>query len=248
VTHSNHPSIGRALLFAALLMPLAPRAAAAQEDGPAGLSFGISGELVSQYVWRGLRLHDKPSLQPDVYVSKGELTLGVWSSWPLKGDVNEMDTYLSWDKELPAGDLSLTVTDYFLPYLGTDSGWFTNFDGVVNGEATGAHTVEFGAEFTPSAVPLTFMAAWNAYNDPDHALYGAVSSEVSVPMLFDLGGELGFLLKDSQDYYGGSAGLFNVGVHATRSFTLGVVEPYVTVGYTRNAAVKENYWVFAVGF
>lgn len=248
MTHWLHSSsAGRALLLAALLTPCLPGRSAAQEE-PASWSFGVSGEIVSQYVWRGLLLHDQPSIQPDIYVEHGGFSAGVWSSWPLKGDVNEIDTYLSWFKEASAGEFGLTLTDYYYPYLEGDAGSFSNFDGVVDGEATGAHTLEIGAEFTPTAIPLTFMAGWNAYNDPDHALYGALKSAVSVPMLVDLDGELGFLLKDSPYYYGADAGLMNFMVRATRSFTLGTFEPYISAAYTRNAFLKENYWVFALGF
>jgi len=248
MTHwMNRSSIGRALLLAALLTPFLPGRGSAQE-APTTWSFGVSGEIVSQYVWRGLVLHDQPSIQPDVYVEHGSFSAGVWSTWPLKGDVNEIDTYVSWFQEATAGEFGLTLTDYYYPYLEGDAGSFTNFSGVVDGEATGGHTLEIGAEFSPTALPLTFSAAWNAYNDPDHALYGAVSSEVSVPMLFDLDGEVGFLLKDSPSYYGSNAGLMNFMVRATRSLSLGLIEPHASIAYTRNAFLKKNYWVFAVGF
>lgn len=243
--HRSSP--GRALLLAALLTPCLPGTGAAQDDGPIAWSFGVGGEIVSQYVWRGLLLHDQPSIQPDLHVEHGNFSAGVWSSWPLKGDVNEIDTYLSWFQEVAAGEFGLTLTDYYYPHINGDLGTFTNFDGVVDGEATGGHTLEIGAEFSPTAIPLTFTAAWNAYNDPDHALYGAVSGEVSVPSLFDLDGEIGLLLKDSPSYYGASAGLMGLRVRATRSLTLGTLEPYVSIAYNRSTFLKENYWVFALG-
>ncbi len=244
----HRSSAARVGPLTALVTLLFASGGAAQEDAPAGWSFGVSGDIVSQYVWRGLRLHDHPSVQPDIHVEHGGFSAGVWSSWPLEGDVNEIDSYVSWSRDATAGAFGLTLTDYYYPYLQGDAGSFTNFGGVVDGEATGGHMLEIGAEFTPAALPLTFMVGWNAYNDPDHALYAAVSSEFSVPTLFDLDGAVGFLLGDSPNYYGADAGLTNFMVRATRSISLGAFEPHVSAAYTRNAFLNENYWVFALGF
>lgn len=260
MTHRIPNSVGRVLLFAALLSPFVPGKVAAQTDSGSSWSVGVNGEIVSRYLWRGLLL-DRGGIQPDVHVEHGNLTVGVWSAWGLwkNGDTEsdvygstyqEIDTYLSWDQGFGAGDLTLTGTDYYYPYLPGDAGSFSNFKGVKDGEATGAHTLELAAEFAPSAVPLSFMVAWNAYNDPDHALYAQVNGSVTVPVVdIDLDGDIGFLLKDSPNYYGNLAGhAMEYTLKATRSFSIAGFEPYVSAAVTRAPAMGTTYGVFAIGF
>lgn len=260
MTHRILNSAGRALLFAALLSPFLPGMAAAQADSGSGWGVGVSGEIVSRYLWRGLLL-DRGGIQPDVYVEHGNLTVGVWSAWGLwknndpESDLygstyQEIDTYLSWDQDVSVGTLTFTGTDYYYPMLPGDAGSFTNFKGVKNGEATGAHTVELAAEFAPNIVPLSVMVAWNAYNDPDHAVYAQVNGSVTVPVVnIDLDGDIGFLLKDSPNYYGNLAGhAMEYTLKATRSFPLFGFEPYISAAVTRAPAMGTTYGIFAIGF
>ena len=237
----------RALLLAASSSVWLPCRVAAQEAEASSWTFSVAGELVSRFIWRGLELHDKPSLQPEALLEYGSLSFGLWTSLPLGGSYKEVDIYVSWYRQFSAGELTVTGTDYFYPGQPGDFGDFFNYGGVVDGEATGAHTIELGAEFTPSVAPVTFMLAWNAYNDPDRSLFGQVSGDVSLP-LFDLTGEFGFLLNDSPDYYGAGAWhATNYTVRASRSFPLGSLEPHVSVALIRSAIMDEYYWVFAVG-
>lgn len=245
----------RGLLLAALLSLCVPGAAVAQTKGATSWSLGVGGEVVSRYIWRG-ELLDGADVQPDIHVEHGDLTIGVWSAWGLytRDDLGgrtykEMDTYVSWDQGFDVGDLILTGTDYYFPGPG-DSGRFTNFGGVVNGQATGAHTDEISAEFDPRVVPLTVMVAWNAYNDPDHALFARVGSDVTVPLVaIGLHGDIGFLLKDSPNYYGSLAGhAMDYTLRATRSFSLGGLHPHVSAAVVRAPAVGGTYGVFAIGF
>ncbi len=241
-----------ALLLAALLGPCLPGAAAAQEP-TSGWTVGVAGAAVSRYIWRG-ELLDRAALQPDVSLAHGAFTVGVWSSWGLYGNdaldgrtFKEIDTYVSWVRDLRPGELTLNATDYYFPGPG-DPGRFSNFGGVVNGQATGAHTVEVGAAFAPSVVPLTFMVAWNVYNDPDHSLFAQVSSQVSLPFV-DLDGDIGFLLNDSPHYYGNRAGhAMDYTLRATRTFSIGTLKPYVSAAVVRSVVVDGTYGVFAVGF
>jgi hypothetical protein len=158
---------------------------------------------------------------------------------------HEVNTYLSWSWELPVGDLTLSATDYFYP---KEDGGFPNFGGVVGQEATGGHTLELGATLTPGALPLTFEVGWNAYNDPDRALFGAVSTGFSLH-LFDLGAEFSMLLKDSPTYYEAAAGdLLDFWVWMSRSLAVGGFEPYASASLVRSALLDRTFWVFAVGF
>lgn len=216
---------------------------AQEEEG--GATVGMAAEFVSQYVWRGLEQIDKPSLQPDVWVEFGALSVGVWGSFALNGDFNEVDYYVSWYSELPVGELTLTWQDYYYPDAEGDFGDFLNF----SGGGDGAHTVEIIGEFSLAAAPLTFTAGWNAINDPDHALYGAVSGDVSLPA-FDISGEIAMLLNDSPEYYGGDAGnVMYYGATVTRGLpSVGAYSPYLSASVVRSRLEERTFWVFALGF
>ena len=246
MTHWIQRSTGRAFLLVALFGVFAAAPLSGQEEEGPAWSVGFAGELTSQFIWRGLELHDGPSFQPDVWLERGNVAIGIWSSWALDGEYHEVDTYISWYHELPVGELTLLATDYFYPK--EDFGFF-EFGGVKDGEPTGGHTVELGAQFSPSALPLTFELGWNAYGDPDKALFGGVGTEFSIPMLFDVGAEAGFLLNDSPWYYEADAGqLLDYRVSVSRGLSLGNFEPYVSAAVVRSALMEKTYWVFAVGF
>jgi hypothetical protein len=243
----------RALMLAAILSPGCPGVAAAQAEPSRGWTLNVDGALVSRYIWRG-ELLDEADLQPDVHVADQRFTVGVWSAWGVRRDDNlggrtykEVDTYVSWDREFRGGELMLTGTDYYFPGPG-DTGRFTNFGGVVNGRSTGAHTDEIAAQYTPSAVPVTCMVAWNAYNDPDHSLFAELSSRVSLRFV-RLDGDIGFLLNDSPHYYHRLAGhAMEYALRATHSFSLRSLEPYVSAAVVRSAVMGRTYGVFAIGF
>ncbi|MEQ9401346.1 MAG: hypothetical protein RJQ04_19425 [Longimicrobiales bacterium] len=248
MTSTIRSSIGRALPLAAALTLGLPALAQAQDEEASGVTVGVAGEIVNQFVWRGLLLNDGLSLQPDVWLESGNLSFGVWSSIPLDGDFSEVDTYLSWYQELPVGELTLTAFDQFYPGEEDEFDDFGNFGGVEDGEPTGAHTVELVAEFSPTALPLDFMLGWNVWNDPDKALYARVGTGLSFPA-FDLDGAIGFSLNDSPYYYGSEGGdVLDYVVSASRAFALGAFEPYASVTYVRSAVEDANYWVFALGF
>lgn len=227
----------RVLLLAAVLTPFAPSQASAQ--------VGIAAEAVSSYVWRGFELDDGVNLQPDVWVDVGNLSFGAWSSWALDGDASEIDFYVSLYQELSFGELNLSLTDYFYPSADGEFDDIGNFDG----DGNGAHTLELGVEFTPTAIPVSVMLGWNAHNDPDKALYGQLSTDQTLGDFADLHVESGLLLKDSENYYGGEMGdLTHFGVSLTRYFSLGAIEPYFSAGFVRSQIEDSNYWVFAIGF
>jgi hypothetical protein len=216
-----------------------PGTGRAQEDSSSAWSVGADGELVSQFVWRGLVLNNHPSLQPEVYLEHGSFDLGVWASFPFDGSYREIDTYLSWSHSFSAGELDLNAQDYYYPqYAG-----FFDFS-----QAAGGHTGELSGAFTPSVVPLTFTLAWNAYDDPDHSLFAKVGGEHSFDGIVDLDANIGFLLKNSPYYYGASAGdVMNYTIRATRNFSLARVQPHVSVALTRSPVLGKTLWVFAVG-
>lgn len=245
MTHRiRRPSARSALLLAVVLTVLLPGEAWGQAASKTPWTVGADGELVSQYAWRGLVLNSHPSIQPEVYLEHGNFDLGVWASYPFDGSYREIDTYLSWSHTFPAGELDLNAQDYYYPQY---SGFF-DFS-----QAAGGHTGELSGAFTPTAFPLTFTLAWNAYDDPDHSLYAKVSGEHSLAGIVDLDADIGFLLKDSPYYYStdtvvGRAGdIMDYTVKATRGFSLGQLQPHVSVQLMRSGLMHKTLWVFAVG-
>jgi len=234
----------RRVLFACLLLIAGLPGSAEAQDEEGGVTFGVNGEVVSQYVWRGFKLYGT-SLQPDAWMSLGNLTVGVWSSIALEGDFNEFDYYVSWYSELPVGELTLTWQDYFYPEADGDLGDFFNF--ASGGE--GAHTVEILGEFSPTALPVTFLGGWNALNDPDHSAYGGVRTDISLPS-FDLSAEVGMALNESPDYYGTEAGdIMYYGATVSRGLpVIGSLGPYVSASVIHSPIEDKTFWVFALGF
>ena len=76
----------------------------------------FGADLVSSYVWRGTQFGSGAHIQPYMDLGSGNLTGGVWGSFPTsaKGGGNELDLWVSYD----FGPLALTVTNYTFPVEG----------------------------------------------------------------------------------------------------------------------------------
>ncbi|HBH47484.1 MAG TPA: hypothetical protein DDX98_02540 [Bacteroidales bacterium] len=78
--------------------------------------FSVGADLVSSYVWRGVK-YGGPALQPYVEYGIGGFAVGAWGSFgigPLDEAVNEADLYLGYGFDF---GLYLGITDYY--YQGT---------------------------------------------------------------------------------------------------------------------------------
>src|SRR6185503_12651783 len=94
--------------------------AAAPAAAPS-MSFTATAAVVSQYMFRGMRLSDG-GLQPAIEMSAGNLTLGAWSNFPFDGDKvpdssdPEIDLYGSYAFALKEGiTLAPGFTSYHFP-------------------------------------------------------------------------------------------------------------------------------------
>ena len=83
------------------------------QDENANSKFSVAADLYSNYIWRGSKYGQGPSVQPSVKYVTGGLTVGVWGSFDASGYA-ETDPYISYT--LPIG-LSLGLTDYYYPGL-----------------------------------------------------------------------------------------------------------------------------------
>jgi hypothetical protein len=73
----------------------------------------FGADLVSSYVWRGTQFGSGAHVQPYMELGSGNLTGGVWGSFPTtaQGGGEELDLWVSYD----FGPLALTVTNYTFP-------------------------------------------------------------------------------------------------------------------------------------
>lgn len=82
------------------------------------VSFSVSTDLVSSYVWRGSKFGSGPALQPTVEFTAGGFTLGAWGSTCFSDpEALETDLYTSYN----FGKFTLGLTDYYFP----GTAWFT---------------------------------------------------------------------------------------------------------------------------
>ena len=91
----------------------------------------FGADLVSSYVWRGTQFGSGAHIQPYMDLGSGNLTGGVWGSFPTsaKGGGNELDLWVSYD----FGPLALTLTNYTFP---GDGGVYADGEGLFNGDYT----------------------------------------------------------------------------------------------------------------
>jgi uncharacterized protein (TIGR02001 family) len=148
-----------------------------------GVSITATGSVVSNYMFRGLRL-GTAAFQPSVEAVSGDLTLGVWGSVPFDaGDVPdssdpEIDLYGSYNFAL-SKEATLTpgFTLYWYPDAPTSAGFYTT---------TFEPNIAFS--YTFEGVKLTPKVYW------DTVLDGATyefTAAYAVP-LKDIGAELNF--------------------------------------------------------
>jgi uncharacterized protein (TIGR02001 family) len=107
------------------------QATAAVPAAPA-VTVTATATVVSQYMFRGLRLSDG-GLQPSVEVASGSLTLGAWGNFPFDGDKvpdssnPEIDLYGSYTFALEDGiTLAPGFTSYHFPSAPTNLGFYRN--------------------------------------------------------------------------------------------------------------------------
>ena len=63
------------------------------QDAEKVSNFNVGADLYSNYIWRGSKLGQGPSVQPTVKFVKSGLTLGVWGAFDASGYA-EVDPYI----------------------------------------------------------------------------------------------------------------------------------------------------------
>lgn len=109
-------------------------------------SFDVGGDLVSAWVWRG-KFNDGASIQPQMTVGYGPVSLNAWGSTTFDGDRKEIDLTLAFRK---AG-FTAEIIDYYYPGHGRFFTWE---------KGKTCHQLELGAGYNfgeKTRVPISLM-------------------------------------------------------------------------------------------
>jgi len=129
------------ILVLALSLPIVTTSTNAQEEESSS-PFSLGADIVSNYVWRGIKFGSGPNIQPYVEFGVAGLTVGSWGSFAFNTtSVVENDFYLSYGFEF---GLSLGVTDYY--YQGP------LFD---YSDSTGSHAIELNGSYEIGGLSLS---------------------------------------------------------------------------------------------
>lgn len=139
-------------LFLSVLLSISLVGFAQKPDSASASGFDLGADLVSRYIWRGMKFSTAPAIQPYIsYTFKG-FTLGTWASYAFTDDASqEVDLYLSYNYQL----FTFTLNDYFyvLDQFGNYNDYF-DWD-----KTTSSHYLEGIFEFSGfDKVPVRFLA------------------------------------------------------------------------------------------
>ena len=190
----------------------------------------FGADLVSSYVWRGTQFGSGSHIQPYMDLGSGNLTGGVWGSFPTsaKGGGNELDLWVSYD----FGPLALTITNYTFPGEG---GVYSKGEGLFNGDYT-----ELSASTSIGTVDLSA-----GYFTEVEALYVELGTSIgAVDIALGYG-------DDSADafYADGESGLINMSfsgskdIQITDSYSLPVFGSFIV-----NPKAETAFLVFGISF
>ena len=190
----------------------------------------FGADLVSSYVWRGTQFGSGAHVQPYMDLGSGNLTGGVWGSFPTsaKGGGNELDLWVSYD----FGPLALTVTNYTFPGEG---GIYAEGEGLFNGDYT-----ELAASTSIMGVDLSA-----GYFTEVEALYIELGfSTGAVDIAFGYG-------DDQADgfYAGGGSGLVNMSFSGSKDIQISDNYALPVFGsFIINPEAETAFLVFGISF
>ena len=194
----------------------------------------FGADLVSSYVWRGTQFGSGAHVQPYMDLGSGNLTGGVWGSFPTsaKGGGNELDLWVSYD----FGPLALTITNYTFPGEG---GAYSEGEGLFEGDYT-----ELAASTSLGGIDISA-----GYFTEVEALYVEVGTSVgAIDIALGYGDDQSDPLNLGT-YAGGGSGLVNMSfsgskdIQITDSFALPVFGSFIV-----NPEAETAFLVFGVSF
>ena len=190
----------------------------------------FGADLVSSYVWRGTQFGSGAHVQPYMDLGSGNLTGGVWGSFPTsaKGGGNELDLWVSYD----FGPLALTVTNYTFPGEG---GVYGEGEGLFNGDYT-----ELAASTSIMGVDLSA-----GYFTEVEALYVELGfSTGAVDIAFGYGDDQGDAF-----YADGGSGIVNMSFSGSKDIQISDTYALPVFGsFIINPEAETAFLVFGISF
>lgn len=219
----------------------------AQKNQPSGISFSLSGDLVSSYVWRGFK-QTGASVQPAVSLSAGNFTLGSWASTSLSDNGHkEVDFYVSYQ----VSGLGITLTDYWWDGESVHR-YFSHPE-----KGNSGHMLEAGLSYTlPASFPLSL--SWNTFflgegnkkanGDNSFSTYIELSYPFSIKDV-DLAVSTGFIPWESSVYGPGMDSFKFTSVCIGASKNIKITDSFnlpVFANIIANPAVEDIHFVFGI--
>ena len=190
----------------------------------------FGADLVSSYVWRGTQFGSGSHIQPYMDIGSGNLTGGVWGSFPTsaKGGGNELDLWVSYD----FGPLALTITNYTFPGEG---GVYSKDEGLFNGDYT-----ELSASTSIGGVDLSA-----GYFTEVEALYIELGTSIGAVDV-----ALGYGDDQSDPFYAdGGSGLVNMSFSGSKDIQISDSYALPVFGsFIINPEAETAFLVFGISF
>ena len=190
----------------------------------------FGADLVSSYVWRGTQFGSGAHIQPYMDLGSGNLTGGVWGSFPTsaKGGGNELDLWVSYD----FGPLALTVTNYTFP---GEAGAYSKGEGLFNGDYT-----EIAASTSIIGVDLSA-----GYFTEVEALYIELGTSIGAVDV-----ALGYGDDQSDPFYAdGGSGLVNMSFSGSKDIQISDSYALPVFGsFIINPEAETAFLVFGISF
>ena len=199
------------VLFAAILLAL-PSKGQETESVSSG-KLGLSVDVVSRYVWRGLLYNSSPNIQPTLSYTKGGFSVGSWASYGLSSQFAEVDFFASYTK----GPLTFLVYDYYNEEEGDlQANDFFNYNKKVTGHAVEGSIFYAGGEAFPiklTAAMFVFGNDRKGNGDQYYSTYFELGYPFKVaeqPLDLFIGG------TPQEGLYHSDAGIVNVGLSMSK--------------------------------
>ncbi|MDP4183641.1 MAG: hypothetical protein Q8862_00590 [Bacteroidota bacterium] len=219
---------------------------ASSQDSTKKVQLKVTADLVSSYVWRGVKATNTPNFQPTMAIVKNNFEAGVWGSTDFSGDYKEVDLNTSYT----IGALKMGVTDYNWtfqkPYFGYRH---SNTDHIIEGSLS-----FLGTSTMPLSVSVNtmFYGSDKKSSNPNKNAYSTYI-ELGYPISSSVSLFMGATPGDGYygDGYGKSGGFafVNLGVTGTRSLKISDVYSLpIKATFGVNPQQEDLYLVFGITF
>ena len=124
----------------------------------------ISGDIVSNFAWRGSLVSPTLNFQPTIDYSSNNFSFGLWGISNITGTFKEMDIYASYS----INGFSAIITDY---YWNTDKRYFN-----YKNSSTG-HVIDVGLSYENENFPLNISVSTMLYGEDKKSFYDITETD-----------------------------------------------------------------------